>query len=54
MDIPMVGNTASRELSRMFGGDLDNLAEAVEANFARTLGITVLSEREFLKMAESA
>jgi DNA ligase (NAD+) len=33
MDIPMVGNTASRELSRMFGGSLDNLAEAVEANF---------------------
>jgi DNA ligase (NAD+) len=33
MDIPMVGNTASRELSRMFRGDLDTLAEAIEANF---------------------
>jgi DNA ligase (NAD+) len=33
MDIPMVGRTASRELDRCFGGDLDALAAAVESGF---------------------
>jgi DNA ligase (NAD+) len=30
MDIPMIGRTASRELSRYFGGDLDALETAVD------------------------
>jgi len=33
MDIPMIGRTASRELSRHFGGDLSALETAVDNGF---------------------
>jgi len=33
MDIPMIGNTASRELSRYFAGDLNALESAVDDGF---------------------
>ncbi len=33
MDIPMVGNTASRELSRVFDGDLETFEAAVDSGY---------------------
>ena len=33
MDIPMIGNTASRELSRRFGGDLNAFEAAVDSGY---------------------